>query len=192
MNYFIHPGWVIFCLLGVASRSFSEGRVFLFGALPLAVCFTGILLRIVATTGRKSFTQRFLLADWLRSWGKYSYAIYVFHWPLVRLWSGVALPRLIAHLRRTPWGEWLRHPGLLGGVILALLAIIYFLVFCGFFFGLGKLSWWAFEGPINGLKGRFEPRWRGHTPNPRWSKKPEASVPVTPRGPAFTLASAPI
>jgi hypothetical protein len=26
-------------------------------------------------------------------------------------------------------------------------------------FGLGKLSWWAFEGRFNGLKRYFKPRW---------------------------------
>jgi peptidoglycan/LPS O-acetylase OafA/YrhL len=168
LNYFIYPGLVTFCLLGVANRSFSGyGWEFFIGALPLAVFFAGLLLRVVATTGSRSTLQRFLQARWLRSCGKYSYAMYVLHYPMVRFYVDVVLPWLMMHLRRTPLRDWFHHAGMLGRVILLPLVIIHILALCLFFFGIGKFSWWAFEGPINDMKKHFPPRWRSSIATPR-------------------------
>jgi peptidoglycan/LPS O-acetylase OafA/YrhL len=166
LNYLIYPGLVIFCLLGVANRSFSsDGPAFVFGALPLAIFFTGLLLRAVATTGSRSRLQQFLQVGWLRSCGKYSYAMYVIHYPLIAgPYRDIVQPYLMRYIHRPPLWDWFHHPSILGGAILLTLVIVHILAPCLFFFGVGKFSWWAFEGPINNLKRHFKPRWRSSIP----------------------------
>jgi peptidoglycan/LPS O-acetylase OafA/YrhL len=167
LSYFAYPCLITFCVLGVVPRSFSYDRVaFIYGNLPLGIFFAALLLRAVTTSNLRSRLQRFLQAEWLRSFGKYSYAIYVLHWPLARLYFDTILPHLTRKLRGTPLRSWFLHPGIFGGVTLIILFIIHIVAPCLFFFGLGKFSWWAFEGPINGLKRYFNPRWRSSIPKP--------------------------
>ena len=167
LNYFMYPSLAIFCLMGVAMGSFTfEGLVFSLGATPVAVFFTALLLRAVATTGSRSPLQRLLQARWLRSCGKYSYAMYVLHVPMMLLYRRIVMHYLRRETLGAPLRDWLHHPSMPGSAIVVTLCIIHTLALCLFFFGVGKFSWWAFEGPINNLKKHFQPHWRSGPPKP--------------------------
>jgi peptidoglycan/LPS O-acetylase OafA/YrhL len=166
LNYFIYPGLLLFCLVGWANGSFDidAGFSFVLGAFPMAICLTGLLLRLIATTGSRSPLQRFLNTGLLRSCGKYSYAIYVVHFPLIRFYGAQVLPYILRSLHDTALRPWLLHPDPLARAFLILIFILYFVApFC-FLFWIGKFSWWAFEGPINGQKKYFEPRFKSDIP----------------------------
>jgi peptidoglycan/LPS O-acetylase OafA/YrhL len=161
LNYFVYPGLIIFIVLGVVygSVNWDDSPAFIVGALPLAIFFTGLLLRAVATTGSTAPFQQFLRRGWLRSCGRYSYAVYVLHVPLLVFYFNKLVPAVLKDLPSLR--GWAHHPGMLGSAVLALLFILHTVVLGLFFFGLGKFSWWAFEGPLNGLKPSFKPRFDG-------------------------------
>lgn len=158
LNYLIYPGLIIFIALGVVYRSvnWDDGPAFIVGALPLEVFFTGLLLRAVATTRSSSQFQRVLRLAWLRSWGKHSYAVYVLHVPLLVFYFQVLVPSLIKDLPSLR--GWAHHPGMAASIVLTVLFILHTVLLGLFFLGLGEFSWWAFEGPLNGLKRNFKPR----------------------------------
>ncbi len=161
LNFLIYPCLAIFCFTGIMNGSLSndECPTFIFGELPLVIFFTGVLLRAVATTGLDVRFQKYLQAGWLRAYGRYSYAIYVLHFPIVTFLSLVAVPALVESFRRSPLHAWARQAGYIGAPLFLVLGIIVVGGAFLFFLGLGKLSWWAFEGPINGLKKNFAPRY---------------------------------
>jgi peptidoglycan/LPS O-acetylase OafA/YrhL len=167
LNYFVYPSLAIFCVMCVAMDSFDyEGPAFIYGASWVAIFFTGLVLRLVATTGTNSRLQRFLQWGWLQSCGKYSYAIYVLHFPLTVYYYGTVLPRFMDYLRQTGLRDWFHHRSMFDNGILVTAYLAHIFVLCLVSFGLGKLSWWAFEGPINDRKKYFKPRWRSSMPKP--------------------------
>lgn len=166
LNFLIYPCLAIFCATGILNGSLSndECPTFLFGELPLVIFFTGVLLRAVATTGVDVRLQKYLQAGWLRAYGRYSYAIYVVHFPIVTFLSRIAVPAMDERFRQSPLHAWARQAGYIGAPLFLVLGIIVVGGAFLFFLGLGKLSWWAFEGPINGLKKNFAPRYRVEPP----------------------------
>jgi len=161
LRYFIYPSLAAFCLLCVGTGSWnSEGLAFICGASMIAIFVAAVLLRAMISAGQASALQWLLGMGWLRSWGKYSYAIYVLHFPFVYFYFGTVMPRLMLYLRNTGWRMWFHHRTMMDDALLVTVYIAHQVVLCLIFWGLGKLSWWAFEGRINGLKKHFKPRWR--------------------------------
>ena len=168
LDYFLYSGLALFCLVWAANGSLSvdDAPTFIFGGFPLAIFFTGILLRAIAMTRPESWFKQCLQASWLRSCGKYSYAMYVLHFPLVVVYNCNLLPYLLRIIWHTSFHLWFDGAGMLGQAAVGFMLILNVLAACLFCFALGKLSWWGFEGPINGLKRHFRPRWRNNITKP--------------------------
>lgn len=106
----------------------------------IAVVFGALLvLSIIAVP--QSPLVRALSSGWLRGWGKYSYALYVIHYPLL----GAMQSQFRFYERGVPALGGARLPAVL------LLALIVALVS----YGLAWLSYHLYEGPILGLKRYF-------------------------------------
>jgi len=117
-----------------------------------AILFACVVAAASAGRGARLFTQPVL-----RFFGKYSYGLYVFHWPLLLF----AAP-LYAAAARMP---------LLGGSSI-LQQIVFFLEATGASVGIAWLSWHLYEQPFLSLKRYF--------PNER----AEAQASDAPRGPS--------
>jgi peptidoglycan/LPS O-acetylase OafA/YrhL len=160
LNDFLYPGLAAFVLLSVGTGIFGKANWMEYSLLfPLSVFFAALLLRSVVSTGTNSRFERTLTARWLRAFGKYSYAIYVIHFPVEQLYAEKGIPYLIELLRRTSMREWIHHLGVLGYAFLLLLVVAHMMALLLLFFLAGKLSWKFIEGPINNRKKYFKPRW---------------------------------
>jgi peptidoglycan/LPS O-acetylase OafA/YrhL len=83
LKYLISCSAVGLIVLAGVCRGFPPDQaplVTVFSPLLLAVMFAGILLSAIIHSG--SHLEEFFRASWLRSCGKYSYAMYVFHLPI--------------------------------------------------------------------------------------------------------------
>ena len=137
----------VLVILGLAEGGLAfNGWAFMLGNLPLGVLFADLLIVIVLNAGSNSRWLKPLNARWVRSCGDYSYAMYVFHWPLVCFYS-----RRVAPL--TKYLPSLSSPALIA------LGLLQLLTLCLVTYGFGKLSWWAFEGPIHDQRKHFKIRW---------------------------------
>ena len=163
LNYLVYAGLGLFGIVGLVDKSFNMwGRAFTVGTLPVAISFSGLLLKSVITTGSNLRFQRFLAAGWLRSCGKYSYAMYVLHFPMQQLYETLVTQNLLLYVRHTHLRDSLHHPGFSVGFALLTLGILQVAMLCVISYGLARLSWWALEGPFNDLKRHFNPRWSYH------------------------------
>jgi peptidoglycan/LPS O-acetylase OafA/YrhL len=137
----------VLVILGLAEGGLAfNGWSFILGNLPLGILFADLLIMIVLKMGSNSRWLKPLNAGWIRSCGDYSYAMYVFHWPLVWFYS-----RRVAPL--TKYLSFLSSPALIA------LGLLQLLTLCLVTYGVGKLSWWGFEGPIHNLRKYFKIRW---------------------------------
>jgi len=99
------------------------------------------------TTGTQGFIRSFASSRWLRFFGKYSYAIYVFHFPIHRLathWLTDAVNGADTNWRLLRLGLYL--------AFITALSIL-----------AAMISWRVLEKPFLDLKERYAPR-RGPTP----------------------------
>jgi len=113
-------------------------------AYPVVAIGFGALLVASLSAAPGSLLARTLRNATLRRWGKYSYGLYVVHYPLLGL--------LQAHCS---WCE--RGVGMLGGSRLPAVLALALMVAAGSY-GLAWLSYHVYEGPLLGLKRYFEPR----------------------------------
>lgn len=104
----------------------------------------GALLVTSLSAAPGSLFARTLCNATLRRWGKYSYGLYVVHYPLLGM--------LESHCR---WCG--RGVGMLGGSRLPAVLALALMVAAGSY-GLAWLSYHVYEGPLLGLKRYFEPR----------------------------------
>jgi peptidoglycan/LPS O-acetylase OafA/YrhL len=109
------------------------------GMTAIALSYGALLVGAVLTIGSRSMPQRFLCSGFMRTFGKYSYAAYIWH-PLVR--TGVATVELNTLHAELPA---LVQIPLLIAVTLAVSMVSYALV----------------ERPFLGLKRHFKPRFSG-------------------------------
>ncbi len=133
------------CLIGGAGLlwyQWRQGHTFDSLALNMAtlgytavgLLGTGLVLLALRYRGSGAVYARTLRSPFLRSFGKYSYAMYIVHLPVAE-YSG----RLVNHF----WGNTL--VGLAGNWVLGI----------GVTYGLAVLSWKYFEAPILSLKDRI-------------------------------------
>jgi peptidoglycan/LPS O-acetylase OafA/YrhL len=113
-------------------------------AYPVVAIGFGALLVASLSAAPGSLFARTLRNATLRRWGKYSYGLYVVHYPLLGL--------LQAHCS---WCE--RGVGMLGGSRLPAVLALALMVAAGSY-GLAWLSYHVYEGPLLGLKRYFGPR----------------------------------
>ena len=111
----------------------------------------GLLLAVIEPPG--ALFRRGLETATLRTIGKYSYGLYVFHWPLGRLW----VDQLGKWLER-PHGSPLGQATVFQGVYFVLAAASSFL--------MAWLSWHLYEKHFLRLKRYFVPRWKAPFPLP--------------------------
>jgi peptidoglycan/LPS O-acetylase OafA/YrhL len=134
---------------------------------PAIALLAAAVVVMAITAGEGSYVQRLLTSTPLRSLGRYSYAIYLFHVPL----------RDAMRSRFLSTGS---LPLVFGSQILAQLAVI--LVGLSLTYLLAIVSWHAYEKHFLGLKDRLAPS-TGAVPAP--------SHPLAAAGPALVGASPP-
>lgn len=167
-----HIKWLFWVGLAVfiGFDSFNQemgayGPAFIYGVLPLSISFAALLLWALVTTGSPSRIQSVLNWGWLRAYGKYSYSIYLFHPILFDFVDNRLLGLTYDRFHTSRFRGWFHHQGPLSLAIMGILFTVNLLADCLIMLGVGKLSWWAFEGPINRLKSRFKIRQKDTLPS---------------------------
>jgi peptidoglycan/LPS O-acetylase OafA/YrhL len=110
--------------------------------LFLAVVFTGILISAILQSGTR--LERLLCAAWLRSCGKYSYGMYVWH---------MSLFFFMQH--RTQYFDISKTINAVPGLWRLLAVLAYAVVSSVLTYIIARISWWAFEVHFINLKRYF-------------------------------------
>jgi len=123
-------------------------EVWLAGRLMIMIGITGLALLCGALiafslTYDQSILAKIFKMGWLRSFGKYSYGMYVYH---MTIYSGVE------SLLTSRFGVHYPLPTGYG--------LIYFFALVGLTYGLAWLSFNLYESRFLALKRKFEPRWK--------------------------------
>ena len=117
----------------IAIRFDTDGKIMsIYGLSLIALACAGFVSAVVGQAGKTTASSRALRARWLRQFGKYSYAIYVLHAPIL----AVAF-----HL-------YAKSPTALRGCSLFVIGI-------GASYAAGWISWYVFESRILRLKRYF-------------------------------------
>jgi peptidoglycan/LPS O-acetylase OafA/YrhL len=139
-------GWVsILGLLALVGVSLADGSTWWWGPWWQRVGYTcaaltsGALLVGALTRPRESLWTRVLSARWLRAFGKYSYALYLFHLPVLRVVRAYVFNPLEVNLLGSVW----------------LSQLVFYVVATLPALALAWISWRIFEQPILRLKRRF-------------------------------------
>jgi peptidoglycan/LPS O-acetylase OafA/YrhL len=126
-------------LLTGRTTGFAHPPMATYGFTSFAIIFSGLVLYAYSYTGSPAWLASLLRNPRLRAFGKYSYAIYVFHLPIFLVY-GMAVPRVLvvlpASLRFVVW----------------LLALV---VGIGLAYVTAFVSWHLLEKHFWGLKRRF-------------------------------------
>jgi peptidoglycan/LPS O-acetylase OafA/YrhL len=162
-------------LLAVVGRTDKEDPWMQTAGYSALAVFGASLVALAATARAGEVLHRLLTAPTLRAFGKYSYAIYLFHMPVCAVLREVV---------RAPGS----FPTLLGSQLPG--QLLFYLVTTSLVFGAAWLSWRAFESPILALKRYFPARSPGRmrqVPAGTWVDAPaaeavEADASVTARG----------
>jgi peptidoglycan/LPS O-acetylase OafA/YrhL len=129
-------GVALLGLLWVHGHSFAYYSLSMatFGYTAAGLCSSGVILLALRYQGTATGYAWLLRSSFLRTFGKYSYALYIFHSPIAQ-YSFKAVHHFIHNLLISSGVAFI-----LGGGLSLLLA---------------KLSWMYFEAPILSLKDRF-------------------------------------
>jgi peptidoglycan/LPS O-acetylase OafA/YrhL len=135
---------VALALLVVRQRGFhsEEWPVLVVGQSLVSLLAAGLLAAVVADAPvRQAWLERALSAGWLRDLGRYSYAMYLFHFPLHHALKPVLTPWITATDDVWRLARVLTHVGTV--LVLTYLA--------------ARLSWRVLEAPLLALKDRWAP-----------------------------------
>ena len=126
-------------LLKGRSTSYSTLPMATYGYTAFAIIYVSVVLYAYVHSGSSNWLASLLRTRWLRAFGKYSYAIYVFHFPLFRVYGPVVrrVSAVLPEQLRTAF--WL--VAVLAGIALS--------------YAVGLLSWNLIEKHFWGLKSRF-------------------------------------
>ena len=136
-------------LLKVRGFHSDDRTIAVFGqSIIVGLCFAFLAYVVVDRGATASRLQQMFTWSGLRTLGKYSYAMYLFHFP-------------IHHLLKVPLGPWVvgSDDSLRIVRVLAYLALIFLLTFSA-----ALISWRVIEKPFLDLKDRFAPRPDGIRP----------------------------
>jgi peptidoglycan/LPS O-acetylase OafA/YrhL len=128
---------IVWCTIMGGHTWWWNRRMQQFGYSLIAI-LGGALLVSAINRPAHSLWPRLLSAGWLRAFGKYSYALYLFHLPVMRGVREYVFDPL-EHLAIGPWTA----------------QILFYWLAAVPAFALAWLSWRFFEGPILRLKSRF-------------------------------------
>ncbi len=145
LKYIIPIPFVGLIAIAWVSRGFPplEGPfVMTFAYLLLAVMFAGILISAILRSGSR--LERIFCTSWLRSCGKYSYAMYVWHVPMMLL---------VQHQNR--YFLMKRLIDAVPGFPRILVVILYMFVSSVLTYIVARISWWAIESHFINLKRYF-------------------------------------
>lgn len=120
------------------TAEFTDPPIRTIGASFLAIMASACVF--LAASGRNRVVQRVCCCGWLRSCGKYSYALYVFHYAALQ-----GVTPFVAAISRRAFPHW------------EVLAIEYSYppVLFVLLFGLARLSWQVLEEPFLRMKSKF-------------------------------------
>jgi len=136
---------LVFAAFVLMNRGFHESdpRVQVFGqTLAITLCAYLICAVVNSTSRQAEFLIRAFSAEWLRFLGKYSYAIYVFHWPI--------------HMLLSPYAADLVNSG--GTVERLVRLAAYLALVSGLSIVAAVVSWRVLEQPMLRLRNRLAPR----------------------------------
>ncbi|MBI5086806.1 MAG: acyltransferase [Acidobacteria bacterium] len=130
-------------LVSAVGTHYYRMPVMTLGMAVFSIAFLTLILQAVLGMNRNSRLQRFLCHPWLTATGRYSYGMYVWHWPAA----------YVMYYAYAPLGL----SGLPGAALMlaAGLAVT---------FALAWASYEFFESPILTTKRFFAPRWRTAQP----------------------------
>ena len=126
--------------------------VLIVAPLLISLLYASCLARVVSGLGTATLGQKLSNNGWLRSIGKYSYAIYALHNPIHK-----AAHYLTEHLQQRAMAG--------GGVSWIGFTIVYTVVLSGLSYGLARISWWALESRFLKFKDYFTPATRIAVPS---------------------------
>jgi peptidoglycan/LPS O-acetylase OafA/YrhL len=134
-------GLLILVALAIASDGLRRDEPIMqtVGYSALGVAFTSLLAGVTASRQQRGPLARFFGTAFLRSFGKYSYALYVVHFPLYVGANSIFVRFHVA----------VNGPGGALAFTVAGLSASY---------ALARLSWWAFESRFLRFKDHFAPR----------------------------------
>jgi len=146
-SFLIQLGYVAGCLFLIGGLAFmvpmylgfvGGGRSTIYGKMVLysasAFCGTAIVWHLI-TQPTSTWINRFFNTPLLRSFGKYSYAIYVFNKPIIAGVAAISNPYM--------------------GKLSTLNYLICFSIICGLCWIAGLISWNLIEAPCLKLKNKF-------------------------------------
>jgi peptidoglycan/LPS O-acetylase OafA/YrhL len=146
LKYLVAIPFAGLVVLALAAGSFAQvdhgPLVILFAPLPLAVMFASVLLSTIVRVG--SPFERLLRTRWLRSCGKYSYAMYVFHLPLKNVLERGSRPFF--------FGAFMNTVPSAGRILIVMAYVIACSVAT---YLIARISWWAVERHFMILKQYF-------------------------------------
>jgi peptidoglycan/LPS O-acetylase OafA/YrhL len=119
----------------------------------LAIGFGALVTHLAFTDGKATLSQRILQAKSMRTIGRYSYGMYVYHVPVLGLCEVLLLHRLPPELQRNVAFD-----------------IVYILFLAAFTFAVASLSYEIFERKVLVLKNRFVSSSRNRDSSPLAAK----------------------
>ena len=140
------PGIIIIAMAGIIACAIMGGHTWwwnrwmqMYGYSLIAIT-AGAMVVAAVNRPADSLWPRMLSAGWLRAFGKYSYALYLIHPPVMRgVREYVFDPLDYEALWMAPWNA----------------QLLFYCAATAPAFGLAWLSWRLFEAPILRLKARF-------------------------------------
>jgi peptidoglycan/LPS O-acetylase OafA/YrhL len=129
------------------SLDWSPWPMLIVAPLLTSLLYASCLARVVSGLGTVTLGQKLVNNRWLRSIGKYSYAMYALHNPIHK-----TVHYLTENLQQRVMAD--------GSIAWIGFTVVYTVVLSAISYGLARISWWALESRFLKLKDYFTPATR--------------------------------